>query len=74
MGASRHLPVTFYLLLPTHIASLECRQYVSQQDRKDPTLAILLLLASILSSINDPSPKSGCDKSAMSIFGIPFAV
>lgn len=74
MGTSWHLSVTFYLLLPTHIASLEYRQYASQQDRRNPTLAILLLLASILSSISDTSPKSGCDKSAMSMFGIPFAM
>jgi hypothetical protein len=74
MSASRHLPIAFYLLLPTHIASLQCRQYVSLWALTIATLAILLLLASILSSINDPSPKIGCDKSGMSMFGIPFEV
>ena len=71
MSASRHLPIAFYLLLPTHIASLQCRQHVSYRERKNPTLAILLLLASILSSIRDPSPKIGWDKSCMFKFDRP---
>jgi hypothetical protein len=74
VSASRHLSIALNLLFPAHIASLECRQHANcAVNAASPTLAILRLFASILSSIRDPSPKMGCDKSGRSMFGNPSA-